>query len=68
MLYVIPDRLLKVALNTNKTGDQVLYYISHIFPYWPVYHPSTHIGPRLRPVPIWGSRDENKANMEMPMY
>ena len=31
MLYVIPDRLLKEALNTNKTGDQVLYYTSHIF-------------------------------------
>ena len=38
------------------------------FPYWPGYHPSTHIGPRLRLGPIWGSLDDNQANMEMPMY
>jgi hypothetical protein len=27
-----------------------------------------YIGPRLRLGPIWGSRDDNQANMEMPMY
>ena len=27
MLYVIPDTLLKVSLNTNKTGHHVLYVI-----------------------------------------
>ena len=37
-------------------------------PYWPGYHPSTHIGTRLRLGPIWGSQDDNQANMEMPMY
>ena len=46
-------------------------------PYWPGpiwastssgYHPSTHIDPRLRLGPTWGSRDDNQANMEMPMY
>ena len=26
MFYVIPDTLLKVALNTNKTGHHVLHY------------------------------------------
>jgi hypothetical protein len=26
MLYFIPDTLLKVSLNTNKTGDHVLRY------------------------------------------
>jgi hypothetical protein len=30
MLYVIPDTLLKVSLNTNKTGHHVLRYIEHI--------------------------------------
>ena len=30
MLYVIPDTLLKVVLNTNKTGHHVLRYIWHI--------------------------------------
>ena len=38
------------------------------FPYWPGYYPSIHIVPRLRLGPIWGSRDDNQANMEMPMY
>ena len=30
MLYVIPDTLLKVSLNPNKTGDHVLRYTWHI--------------------------------------
>ena len=30
MLYVIPDTLLKVSLNTNKTGHHVLRYTWHI--------------------------------------
>ena len=38
------------------------------FPYWPGYHPSTHIGPQLHLGPIWGSQDDNQANMEMSMY
>jgi hypothetical protein len=37
-------------------------------PYWPGYHRSTHIGPRLRLGTIWGSRDDKQATMEMPMY
>jgi hypothetical protein len=30
MLYAIPDTLLKVLLNTNKTGYHVLRYTRHI--------------------------------------
>ena len=30
MFYVIPDTLLKVSLNTNKTGHHVLHYTWHI--------------------------------------
>ena len=30
MLYVIPDTFLKVVLNTNKTGHNVLRYTWHI--------------------------------------
>ena len=30
MLYVITDTLLKVSLNTNKTGHHVLRYTWHI--------------------------------------
>ena len=30
MFYVIPDTLLKVAINTNKTGHHVLRYTWHI--------------------------------------
>jgi hypothetical protein len=30
MLYVIPDTLLKVAFNTNKTGHHVLRYTWHV--------------------------------------
>jgi hypothetical protein len=30
MLYVITDKLLKVVLNTNKTGHHVIGYTWHI--------------------------------------
>ena len=30
MLYVIPDTLLKVSLNTNKNGHYVILYTWHI--------------------------------------
>ena len=30
MFYVIPDTLLKVTLNTNKTGHPVLRYTWHV--------------------------------------
>ena len=30
MFYIIPDTLLKVSLNTNKTGHHVLRYNWHI--------------------------------------
>ena len=30
MLYVIPDTLLKVSLNTNKTGHHVIRYTWHM--------------------------------------
>jgi hypothetical protein len=32
------------------------------------FHFGLVIIPRLRLGPIWGSRDDNQANMEMPMY
>jgi hypothetical protein len=28
MLYIIPDKMLKLVLNTNKTGHSVLHYTS----------------------------------------
>ena len=31
MLYAITDTLLKVLLNTNKTGDHVIGYTCNIF-------------------------------------
>ena len=30
MLYIIPDKMLKVVLNTNKTDHSVLHYTWHI--------------------------------------
>jgi hypothetical protein len=52
-------------LNLSKVCNK--WFNTWAFPYWP-YHPSTHIGTRLRLGPIWGSRNDNQANMEMPMY
>ena len=36
MLYVIPDTLLKVSLNTNKTG-----HLTHVIRYTPYVIPDT---------------------------
>jgi hypothetical protein len=38
------------------------------FPYWPGYHPETPILARDGVEGHYGSRDNNQANMEMPMY
>ena len=38
------------------------------FPYWPGYHPETPILARDGVECQYGSRDDNQANMEMPMY
>jgi hypothetical protein len=38
------------------------------FPYWPGYHPETPILARDGVEVQYGSRDDNQANMEMPMY
>ena len=50
---------------TNMTGNKLSIF-SHpgkITGYWI----TTRSFP-YRPVPIWVSRDDNQANMEMPMY
>jgi hypothetical protein len=38
------------------------------FPYWPAYHPETPILALNCVSGQYGSRDDNQANMEMPMY
>jgi hypothetical protein len=38
------------------------------FPYWPGYHTETPILARDGVEGQYGSRDDNQANMEMPMY
>jgi hypothetical protein len=38
------------------------------FPYWPGYHPETPILVRDGVEAQYESRDDNQANMEMPMY
>jgi hypothetical protein len=38
------------------------------FPYWPGYYPETLILARDGVECQYGSRDNNQANMEMPMY
>ena len=38
------------------------------FPYWPVYHPETPILARDEIEGQYWSKDDNQANMEMPMY
>ena len=48
-----------IKLFISREISQYLQINTWAFPYWPGYHPE---------IPIYGSRDENQANMEMPMY
>ena len=50
--------------------DLYLQINTWAFPYWPGYHPETPILALdwVRLGAIWGSRDDNQANMDMPIY
>jgi hypothetical protein len=47
---------LMLGRETIQTIQLMLGTVPWAFPYWPGFHPSTP------------SRDDNQANMEMPMY
>ena len=54
---------------TNMTGSKLSIF-SHsgkITDYWITTRSFPYGGPNW-PGPIWGSRDNNQATMEMPMY
>jgi hypothetical protein len=49
----------------------IVYYLqinTWAFPYWPGYHPETPMLVRDAVEGQYGSRNDNQANMEMPMY
>jgi len=48
--------------------EQYLQINTWAFPYWPSYHPETPILARDAVEGQYGSRDDNQANMEIPMY
>jgi hypothetical protein len=47
---------------------QYLQINTWAFPYWPGYHSETPIFARDVVEGQYGSRNDNQANMEMPMY
>ena len=49
-------------------NEQYIQINTWAFPYWPDYHPETPILARDGVEGQYGSRDDNQANMEMPMY
>jgi hypothetical protein len=49
-------------------SGQYLKINSFAFPYWPSYHPETPILAQDAVEVQYGSRDDNQANMAMPMY
>ena len=58
-------------LRAHMIGGGEIMYIqinTWAFPYWPGYHPETPILARDGVEGQYGSRDDNQANMEMPMY
>ena len=54
---------------TNMTGSKlsIFSHLGKITGYWITTRSFPYRGPYW-PGPIWGSRDDNQANMEMPMY
>jgi len=49
-------------------NEQDIQINTWVFPYWPGYYPETPILARDGVEGQYGSRDDNQANMEMPMY
>ena len=61
--------MLKEIQNYRASGDiKYLQINTWAFPYWPGYHPETPILAIDAVEGQYGSRDDNQANMEMPMY
>jgi hypothetical protein len=60
-----------IMYNCNRL-TYVSWFTSHVitwaFPYWPGYHPETPILAQDTVDGQYGPRDDNQANMEMPMY
>ena len=52
----------------GKGEVQYLQINTRAFPYWTGYHPETPILARDEVEGQYGSRDDNQANMEMPIY
>ena len=58
-------------ISTQSYAPNYVVYIqinTWAFPYWPGYHPEISILARDGVEGQYGSRDDNQANMEMPMY
>jgi hypothetical protein len=59
--------------SVNRTELQYFVFSKYLqintwaFPYWHGYHPETPILARYAVEGQYGSRDDNQANMEMPM-
>ena len=58
----------RLRLSHMQNGTYYLQINTWAFPYWPSYHPETPILARDTVEGQYGSREDNQANMEMPMY
>jgi hypothetical protein len=61
------DRVLHLQLSPT-LSRKYIQINTWAFPYWPGYYPETPILARDEVEDQYGSRDNNQANMEMPMY
>ena len=52
----------------NRRKPKYIQINTWAFPYWSGYHSETRIMARDGVERQYGSRDDNQANMEMPMY
>jgi hypothetical protein len=67
MSSFFPVGLFIYIIVTDMPGN--IYRLIHgAFPYWPGYHPETPILARDAVEGQYLSRDDNQANMEIPMY
>jgi hypothetical protein len=62
------QRLVQYGVSMQYRLVQYIQINTWAFPYWPGYHPETPILARDGVEGQYESRDDNQANMAMPMY
>ena len=67
-MYIAPMHTINIHVHSTYIHNQYIHINTWAFPYWPGCHPKTPILAQDGVEDQYRSRNDNQANMEMPMY